>query len=85
MTAFLLQNLKLIMLFLLIGSILGLASVQSESRLGSVAAKGRSFQPSGRASAILGISTRIVSAVDRAFSRQNGKALEPRSPQPQLG
>jgi hypothetical protein len=33
MTAFLLQNVKLIMLFILIGSVIGLANIRSETRI----------------------------------------------------
>jgi hypothetical protein len=38
MTAFLFQNLKLIMLFLLIGSVIGLANIRSETRILRIAA-----------------------------------------------
>jgi hypothetical protein len=59
MTAFLLQNLKLIMLFLLIGSVIGLANVRRESAFVSVL--NQRLRASGRARAIFSVSNRIAS------------------------
>lgn len=85
MTAFLLQNLKLIMLFLLIGSVIGLANVRSELRYGSASAMSRPLRASERARVIFGANTRIASAGDRAVSSRNGKGLELRRPEVQFG
>jgi hypothetical protein len=64
MTALLLQNLKLIMLFLLIGSVIGLSHFSGESRNGSDLATRRT-DSSAEAHKIFVVSVRLAATADR--------------------
>lgn len=68
MTALLLQYLKLIMLFALIGSIIGLSHFNGEKQNGSGLAAARSTHSPARARKILVVSGRLTApAEDAAF------------------
>ncbi len=66
MTALLLQYLKLIMLFALIGSILGLSHFNGENKNGSTLAAARHAHSPARARKILVVSGRLAPAADDA-------------------
>jgi hypothetical protein len=65
MTALMLENIKLIMLFLLIGSIIGLSHFSGENLNGSDSAAGRRVRASARARKILAVSIRLDAAARR--------------------
>lgn len=85
MTALLLQNLKLIMLFLLIGSVIGLSHFSGENRNGSDLAS-RRMDSSARAHKILVVSVRRAATADRpGFVADYGVGLRQRSPKLSFG
>ena len=65
MTALLLQNLKLIMLFLLIGSVIGLSHFSGENRNGSDLVDSQRVDSSARAHKTLVVSVRLAATADR--------------------
>ncbi|MFZ0093878.1 MAG: hypothetical protein WCF66_10580 [Pseudolabrys sp.] len=85
MTALLLQNLKLIMLFLLIGSVIGLSHVSGENRNGSDLLT-RRMDSLAKAHKILIVGVRPAATADRpGFVPDYGVGPRQRSPKPSFG
>jgi hypothetical protein len=85
MTALLLQNLKLIMLFLLIGSVISLSHFSGENRIGSDLVS-RRMDSSARAHKILVVSVRLGTTADRpGFLSDYSVGSRQRSPKPSFG
>jgi hypothetical protein len=84
MTALLLQYLKLIMLFLLIGSVIGLSHFSGENRNGSGLAAAPRTHSSGRARKILIVSGRPAATADRRGFVSDYRA-RPRPLKPSFG
>jgi hypothetical protein len=83
MTALVLENVKLIMLFLLIGSIIGLSHVSGENLNGPDSVAGRRMRASARARRILVVSIRLDAAARRTrFIPGYISGLQRRSPKP---
>jgi hypothetical protein len=81
MTALVLENIKLIMLFLLIGSIIGLSHLGAENLNRSDSVAGRRMRASAKARKILVVSIRLEAAARRArFVPGYVSGLQLRSP-----
>ena len=86
MTTLLLHNLKLIMLFLLVGSVIGLSYFSGENRNGSGLATTQHMDSSARARKILVASGRLAATADRTgFVPEYDVRLRQRSLKPSFG
>lgn len=86
MTVFLLENMKLIMLFALIGTLIGLSHFGRENRNGFGLTAARRTHGSPRARRILAVSIRLAAAADRLSSaRQHSIRVQRRLLKPSFG